>query len=293
MKPDPTPGTDHNAMVEFDMVTGERTLHVYAPSTESPHTLAVFWHHGTPNVGNPPAPLLEASHRLGIRWVSHDRPGYGGSSPDPRRTIASVAADIASIADRLEISRFAVMGHSGGGPHALACAALLPDRVAAVVSGSGLAPFDAAGLDWFAGMHPAGEAELKAAVSGKAALLALLESAEFDPGQFTSSDHRALAGDWAWLGEVAGKGLDSGWDGMLDDDLAYVSSWGFDPGSVDVPVLLMHGDEDRIVPPAHGRWLAERIAHSELWLGVGDGHISIMQRGEDALEWLLDQAGDS
>lgn len=279
--------------MEFDLVTGERTLHVYAPPTESPEVLTVFWHHGTPNVGNPPAPLLAVSRRLGIRWVSHDRPGYGGSSPDPGRTIASVADDVAAIADRLEIPRFAVMGHSGGGPHALACAALLPDRVVAVVSGSGLAPFNAAGLDWFAGMHPAGEAELKAAVTGRGELLALLESADFDPEQFTAADHRALAGDWAWLGEVAGKGLDSGWDGMLDDDLAYVSPWGFDPESVEAPVLLMHGDEDRIVPPTHGRWLADTITTSELWLGGGDGHISILHRGERALEWIAASAEDS
>ena len=91
--------------------------------------LTVVWHHGTPNVGTPPEPLLPASAERGIRWVSYDRPGYGGSTPHPGRDIASAAADVEAIADALGIDRFAVLGHSGGGPHALACAALLGDRV--------------------------------------------------------------------------------------------------------------------------------------------------------------------
>lgn len=276
-------------MSEFDLTVDGRNIHVYATPTESPK-VTVFWHHGTPNIGPPPDPLMEASERLGIRWVSHDRPGYGGSSPDPGRNVASAAADVAAIADHLELPRFAVMGHSGGGPHALACAALLPDRVMAAVNGSGLAPFDSEGLDWFARMHPAGEAELRAAVEGRSELQSHLESADFDPEQFSPSDHQSLAGEWAWLGEIAAHGLDSGWDGMLDDDLAYVSPWGFDPQGIGAPVLLLHGDEDRIVPSDHSRWLAGRIASSELWLGTGDGHISVLRRAEDALEWIVDQA---
>lgn len=276
--------------MELDLTVGERNIHVYAPTVETQPKMTIFWHHGTPNIGSPPAPLFEASKRLGIRWVSNDRPGYGGSSPHPGRNVASVVTDIAAIADHLEISRFAVMGHSGGGPHALACAALLPDRVVAAVSGSGLAPFDAEGLDWFAGMHPAGESELRAAVNGRSELQTHLMSADFDPDLFTESDHRALADEWSWLGEVAGKGLDSGWDGMLDDDLGYVSPWGFDPEDIAVPVLLIHGDEDRIVPSSHGRWLSERITSSEIRLGSGDGHISILRQAEDALEWIVEHA---
>jgi pimeloyl-ACP methyl ester carboxylesterase len=100
-----------------------RRLHVYdTDAGDAGARLAVFWHHGTPNLGAPPEPLLPAAARRGIRWVSHDRPAYGGSSPNPGRDVASGAADIAGIADALGIGQFAVMGHSGGGPHALACA---------------------------------------------------------------------------------------------------------------------------------------------------------------------------
>ena len=120
----------------------------------------VFWHHGTPNTGVPPEPLFPAAAQHGIRWVSYDRPGYGGSTPHPGRDIASAAADVSSVAQALGIGQFAVMGHSGGGSHALACGALLPGRVLGVVSVAGMAPFDAEGLDWFAGMAAAGAAEL-------------------------------------------------------------------------------------------------------------------------------------
>jgi pimeloyl-ACP methyl ester carboxylesterase len=156
---------------ESDLQLGDgRTLHVYDAGPQGgSERLTVFWHHGTPNIGAPPEPLFPAAGQLGIRWVAYDRPGYGGSSPHPGRDVASAAADVSDIADALGLSRFAVMGHSGGGPHALACGALLPDRVTGVVSGSGLAPAGVEGLDWFAGMHPFGAAELRAAMQGRAA----------------------------------------------------------------------------------------------------------------------------
>jgi pimeloyl-ACP methyl ester carboxylesterase len=129
---------------EIDLALSDgRTLHVYDAGPDEGGRLAVFWHHGTPNIGAPPVPLFPAAGRLGIRWVSYDRPGYGGSSPHHGRDVASAAADVSDVADALGLSRFAVMGHSGGGPHVLACGALLPDRVIGVVSGSGLAPISA------------------------------------------------------------------------------------------------------------------------------------------------------
>ena len=109
---------------------GGRTLHVYDTAGDGDEDrLTVFWHHGTPNLGPPPEPLFPAADRLGIRWVSYDRPGYGGSTPRPGRDLASTATDVAGIADALGIGRFAVMGHSGGSNHALASGALLPGRV--------------------------------------------------------------------------------------------------------------------------------------------------------------------
>jgi pimeloyl-ACP methyl ester carboxylesterase len=268
---------------------GGRTLHIYDTGTGG-ESLTVFWHHGTPNTGSPPGPLLPASAERGIRWVSHDRPGYGGSTAQPGRDVASAAADVASIADALGIGQFAVMGHSGGGPHALACAALLPERVLAAVSGAGLAPFGADGLDWFAGLNPGGEAELRAATRGRAELESCLATAEFDPEMFTPADHAALEGPWSWFESVVGPAIASGLGPMVDDDLAYVSPWGCDPREIRQPVLLLHGDQDRMVPSSHGEWLAAHCPTAELWLRPGDGHISVLSAGVAALDWLQEHA---
>ena len=159
-------------VTEVDLELGDgRTLHVYDTGADvTDGRLAVFWHHGTPNIGAPPEPLFPAAARLGIRWVSYDRPGYGRSTPYPGRDVASAAPYVAAVADTLGIDRFAVMGHSGGGSHALACGALLPERVLGVVSVAGLAPFDAEGLDWFAGMAASGVASLRTAAEGRAEL---------------------------------------------------------------------------------------------------------------------------
>jgi len=226
-------------VTEADLVLGDgRTLHYYdTGGDDAGDRLAVFWHHGTPNTGEPPQPLFPAADQRGIRWVSYDRPSYGGSSPRPGRDVASAAADVGRIADALGLDRFAVAGHSGGGPHALACGALLPERVMCVVSVSGLAPFGAEGLDWFAGMAPSGERELRAAVAGRVALESLL-AAEFgpgseaepeadgEPGAFTPADEAVLSGPWSWLAGVAGQAIRGGLSGMVDDDLAYAAPWG-------------------------------------------------------------------
>jgi pimeloyl-ACP methyl ester carboxylesterase len=207
-----------------------RTLHVYdAPPDGADPRLVVFWHHGTPNIGVPPEPLFPAAAQHGIRWVSYDRPGYGGSTPHPGRDIASAAVDVSSVADALGIGQFAVMGHSGGGSHALACGALLPQRVVGVVCVAAMAPSDAQGLDWFAGMAASGEARLRAAAAGRAAMQAHLASTEWDPEEFTPADHAAVEGAWSWLGTVAGKALEGGPDGQVDDELAYVAPWGSTP----------------------------------------------------------------
>ena len=274
-----------------DLVLGDgRTLHLYDAGADGADArLTVFWHHGTPNLGAPPEPLVAATARRGVRWVSYDRPGYGGSTPHPGRDVASAAVDVDSVADALGIGRFGVMGHSGGSVFALACGALLPERVLGVVCVAGLAPFHAQGLDWFAGMAPAGAADLRAAARGRAALEDHLASTEFDPEQFTPADHAALAGPWSWLGQIAGQALEGGVGGMVDDDLAYVAPWGFDPARVRVPVLLLHGGQDRIAPSAHARWLASRIPSAELWLRPDDGHISVLQSAEAAVGWLWER----
>lgn len=270
-----------------------RTLHYYETLAEGGSTpeSTVFWFHGTPNIGEPPAPFFAAAASLGIRWVSYDRPAYGGSSARPGRSVGSAAEDVTAIADALGVGRFAVIGHSGGGPHALACAALLPDRVSAVVAGAGLAPFGVEGLDYFAHMTPTGAAELRAASVGRAELERVLSDGEFDPKMFTPADNAALMGPWAWLAGVAGRAMEQGIEGMVDDDLAYVAPWGFELSAVTAPTLLLHGEQDRIVPVAHGRRLAELLPAAELRQFAGDGHISVLESGgAQALEWLAERA---
>ncbi|MFC0070221.1 alpha/beta fold hydrolase [Umezawaea endophytica] len=258
-----------------------RTLRVHDSGSAG---LPVFWLHGSPQTGDLLAPLLTVR---GIRLLGYDRPGYGGSTRLPGRTVASAAADVAAIADALGLDRFALVGHSGGGPHALACGASLPDRVIAVAALSSPAPLTADGLDWFAGMAPASEAELRAAAAGRAVLEEHLASADFDPAVFTEADHAALAGSWAPLGENAGAALPAGFGGLVDDDLALVAPWGFDPAEVTVPALVVHGVRDRMVPSEHGEWLATRCRPSaELWLSPSDGHVSVLDRAVEALVWL-------
>jgi pimeloyl-ACP methyl ester carboxylesterase len=271
----------------FDLhLSDGRTLHAHDTHPGANDRVVVCWHHGTPNIGSPPEPLFAAADRLGLRWVSYDRPGYGGSTPLLGRDIASAAADTAAVADALGIERLAVMGHSGGGPHAIACGALLGDRVMAVVSTAGLAPFEADGLDWFAGMTASGVASLRAAVEGRAAKERFEASGvEYDP-EFTPADLAVLEGAWSWLGDVVGPAVAAGPGGLIDDDLAYVAPWGCEPGDVVAPVLVLHGGRDRIVPCSHGEWLAHRCPTAVLRLSPEDGHLSILTSATAALEWL-------
>lgn len=276
----------HVTEADVELDDGRR-LHVY--DTGGADRLAVVWHHGTPNMGAPPVPLFETADELGIRWVSFDRPGYGTSTPRPGRDFASTAGDVAQLADALGIDRFATMGHSGGGPNALACGALLPDRVTAAVSVSGPAPYGADGLDWFAGMASAGQASLRAASQSREAYEHHLETSTDDDIGFIPADEEALAGDWAWFLDVVRPAIEQGPEGMIGDELANAGPWGFDPADIAVPVLILHGGSDRMVPSSHGEWLARRCRSAELWLRPDDGHITVLDAGPDALRWLREQ----
>jgi pimeloyl-ACP methyl ester carboxylesterase len=271
-------------MIETDIRLGNgRSLHVYDTGGAG---APVVWHHGTPNLGAPPAPLFPSAERLGLRWVGYDRPGYGGSTPRPGRDVASAAADVAAIADALGIERFGVIGHSGGSPHALACAAQLPGRVPAAVAMAGMAPFGADGLDYFAAMAEGSAASLQAALAGRAEkerFEALDE--ERDIG-FLPADWAAIEGDWSWVLDVVQPAVDAGPAALIDDDLAFVGPWGFDLAQVRVPVLVVHGGLDRMLPPSHGRWLADHLERSELWIRDDEGHVSLLNAAEDALTWL-------
>jgi pimeloyl-ACP methyl ester carboxylesterase len=278
-------------VTEDDLQLGDgRTLHYYdTREAAGDDRAAVFWLHGTPNIGAPPEPLFAAAARSGLRWVSYDRPAYGGSSPHPGRDTAAAAGDGAAVADALGIGRFAVLGHSGGGPHALACGALLPGRVLAVVSVSAPAPPGAGGLDWFAGWSTSGAAEQHAARNGRAALEAYLPTAGFDPESFTPGDYAALEGGWSWFGDVVGPALELGSEGMAEDLLAGARDWGFALADITVPALILHGAADRMVPAAHGEWLAAHCPGAEFRLVSDAGHITVLNAAPAALEWVRGQ----
>jgi len=263
-----------------------RTLHVY-DTGPADADVTVYWHAGTPQVGLPP---LAAVDRTDIRWIAHDRPGYGGSTVRPGRTIADVATDAAAVLDELGVARCAVLGSSGGGPNALACAALLPERVIGVACLASLAPFDAEGLDWFAGFAPSGLRELRAATQGADALRAHLAAAgDGPPDWLNDKDVDMFSGRLGpWLIRSSTEGMAKGVDGFVDDDVAAVSPWGCDPTGIDVPMLLLHGDNDRGVPFAHGQWLADHCPTAELRRFPGDSHISVLAHIDQAVDRLAE-----
>lgn len=245
---------------------------------------ALVWHHGSPHTGVLLPPLLAAAAGRGVRLLTYARPSYGGSSPQPGRDVASAADDVAHVADAFGLGRFAVVGASGGGPHALACAALLPGRVTAVATLAGLTPFTDA-FDWFGGM--ASDGALRSATLGRAARTRYGETEEFDPTVFTDTDWAALSGAWASLGEDAGRASTLGEDGLVDDDVAFVRPWGFDPAQITVPVLLVHGQQDRMVPAAHSDELARQIPGAEIWRRPADGHVSVLEALPEVMGWLV------
>lgn len=282
-----------------------RALAVHSTGGTGPLVIA---HHGTPGCGELlPAWAVSAADR-GIRLVSVTRPGYTGSDRAPRRTVADAAGDCAAVADSIGAEHFTTWGVSGGGPHALACAALLPDRVDAVAVLAGVAPAGADGLDWLAGMGRDNLEEFAAAAQGEAALRAYLgpqrdgllaatpaevigEMASLlpavDADVLTGPDGASVV-RWMVDGLRSADGAD-GLDGWVDDDLAFRRDWGFDPAAVACPVLLLQGAEDLAVPPAHARWLAGHAGPTvELRELPGEGHLSLLPRVDDVHAWLLD-----
>jgi pimeloyl-ACP methyl ester carboxylesterase len=155
---------------------------------------------------------------------------------------------------------------------------------------AGMAPFGAEGLDWFEGFGPAGVAQLRAAAAGRVALEKHLAQSDDEP-EFTPEDEAALAGEWSWFVDVVRPALAGGMGGFIDDDLAGVGAWGFDPADVAAPALFVHGCRDRVVPAAHGEWLARHCPSAELWLYPEDGHISVLNSGAAAaMSWLRERA---
>ncbi len=269
------------------LADGRRLVVHEAGGSGASDELTLIWHHGSPQTGALLDPLVPSAARRNIRLVSYARPSYGGSSPNPGRDVASAAADVARVADALDVDRFAVMGTSGGGPHALACAALLPERVIGAVTLASPAPYTDA-FDWYAGMVSPGG--LHAAASGRDARARYAATEEFDENSFTPADWAALNGRWASLGRDAGQAGAAGPDGLIDDDVALAAPWGFDVAEISVPVLLVQGGEDRVVPPSHADTLTRAVPTSELWLRPHDGHVSVLDACPVAMDWLLVRA---
>lgn len=263
----------------------------------------VIVHHGTPSSGIPYVTHDALAREQGVRLIGYDRPGYGGSTRHEGREVADCAADVEAIADALSLERFASWGISGGGPHVLACAALCDDRLVAVASLAAVAPYEADGLHWLAGMGEANEIEFAAVVEGEQALRAFLDVAAKEHVQATNAqdmvaaletllgraDRAVLTGAFAeYLIESSRHGLEPGVDGWLDDDFAFLRPWGFDVSAIDRPVLLLHGEDDRFVPVAHGRWLAERIPGVDGRITTDDGHLTLLETHmREVNEWLL------
>lgn len=262
----------------------------------------VLAHIGTPNSRHLFDAWIDDALGREVRLISYDRPGYGGSTPQPDHSVADGAADVRAIADALGIERLAVWGWSGGGPYALACAALLPDLVVAAATIGSIAPWGSAGLDYFEGMGEDNVEELKRYFSDtEASRRACREDAEqlvgLTPEQLIGAfktllsplDADALTGDFAeWLCRGLHDGLAPGDQGWWDDGVAHLSDWGFALDSIRSPVKVWHGRHDRFVPLQHGEWLAAHVPGAEPALSDTEGHLTVpLGKIGDVHGWLI------
>jgi pimeloyl-ACP methyl ester carboxylesterase len=247
--------------------------------------------HGTPGSrlsGRHPDPARVAE--AGLWVITYDRPGYGRSSRHPGRSVVDCVGDIATIADELGIERFVVTGGSGGGPHALAAAARMPERVIRAECNVGAAPFDAPDIDFFEGMDPANVEEFGWGLEGEDTLAReldrkadeMLKQLDEDPAEMLSefelSDaDRAVLRDpvvQQRMARSSREAVASGIWGWVDDDLAFLKPWGFDVSEIRVPVQIRYGAGDVLVPAGHGEWLARHVPNADVIVDHDAGHLS-------------------
>lgn len=292
-------------MEEPRVLTVDGGRRVAVRSAGGPSERAVYVIDGTPSGGLLDPPFVAAAAVHGLRCVTHARPGYGDSTRMPGRSVADVAADVRSIADALGLRAIHVVGWSGGGPHALACAALLPGLVRSAATLAGVAPWGAAGLAWLEGMGPENVEEFGAALEGEGPLAHLLQAQRPALANVTGTELAAALGGLVRDVDVAAlRGASGGWIassfreavragvwGWVDDDLAFTRPWGFELDAIAVPVTVWQGDLDLMVPFAHGEWLADAIPGAERRLVAGEGHISLVaDRVDEIVDDLLANA---
>jgi len=275
-----------------------RSLDVYLAGPEDGTPL--LFHVGTPCAGLPFAPLVETLAQRGLRYVSFSRPGYGSSTRRKGRDVVDVTDDSAAVLDSIGAERCFVIGWSGGGPHALACAARMPERVIAAATIGGVAPNPAEGLDWVAGMGAENLEEFGAALAGSDELIAFLEPAAAVLRDVTADgvadafgdliddvDRGALTGAFAsWSADVFHEAVRLGYWGWFDDDMAFMRPWGFALDAIQMPVFIWQGAHDRMVPFAHGEWLAAHTPGARPRLFAEHGHLSL---AVDSLPRIVDE----
>jgi pimeloyl-ACP methyl ester carboxylesterase len=264
--------------------------------------------HGTPGCRLQRWPHEELYQQLGVCVVTHDRAGYGRSTRRHGRSVADAVDDVIAIADELGFDRFGVSGGSGGGPHALACAALRPDRVVRATSSVGEAPYGDGGLEhdgWVDGMDPENVKEFEIALAGEEALTEYVEAQQaqaearvavdpstvLDDYDLSDSDRAQLARPEVMqiVREATAEWAFNGVGGWVDDDLAFTRPWGFDLSNIAVPVLIIYGSADVLVPSAHGRWLAAHVPGCIVKIEEG-GHLGVDPVTEitENARWLQD-----
>jgi pimeloyl-ACP methyl ester carboxylesterase len=258
----------------------------------------LIMNHGTPGSGMIYERWAECCARHGIRLASYSRPGYGGSTRLEGRSVAHCAADVAGVAGALGADQFYVEGHSGGGAHALACAALLGDRVLAAAIIAGAAPKDAEGFDWWAGNAEENLEEFRAAERGGETLRGLLEEWRDEIlgpsghdtdeslaslGSLVSATDRAVITPelFAFQRTRWRHSISTSIWGWFDDDLSEMKPWGFEIDSIEVPVSIWHGEDDKFVPRSHAEWLMANVPGATRHMLPGEGHWSIKERRLD------------
>jgi pimeloyl-ACP methyl ester carboxylesterase len=283
-----------------------RTLEVLISGPDD--GLPLLFHWGTPQGAVPFGILERPAVARNLRVISYSRPGYGASSPrreGAATTVTDDVADAAAVLDHLGLHDFVTLGWSGGGPRALACAALLPSRCLAAISGAGVAPANAEGLDFLAGMGPENIEEFEAAMAGPQALEDWLSREAPATFAVTAEDVIASFGELlpevdkaAMTGELADRTAESlrragqqGIVGWRDDDLSLIRPWGFDLAAIEVPISVWQGGQDKMVPYAHGVWLTEHIPGARAHLYQNEGHISLVMQMDRVLDDLLARAG--